>query len=84
MLTTVSDKGQLTLPKKLRTQMGITPGTRLALSLGADGTLAVRVQARGADLLFGLLAVPGEAPKTLAHMDDAISAAVSDRAGARP
>ena len=43
MFATVSDKGQVTLPKKLREQMGIGPGSRLALVLGGDGTLAVEL-----------------------------------------
>lgn len=39
MFATVGDKGQVTLPKKLRDQMGIQPGARLDLLLGRDGTL---------------------------------------------
>ena len=64
MFATVSEKGQVTLPKKLRDQMGIQPGARLDFRLGKDGTLEVRLLTRGADPLFGLLARAQErAPK---------------------
>ena len=79
MFATVSDKGQVTLPKKLRDQMGIQPGARLDLLLGPDGILQVWVQARGAGSLFGLLAQPGEPARTLADMDGAVTGAVRAR-----
>ena len=69
----------LTLSTTRRAQMGITSGTRLPLSLGADGALAVRIQTRGADSLFGLLSAPNQTPKSLPQMDQAISAAVGYR-----
>jgi len=84
MFATVSDKGQLTLPKKLRDQMGIQPGARLDLLLGPDGTLQVRLQARGAEALFGMLAQPGEAARTLEEMDAAVTGAVRARSRLLP
>ena len=84
MFATVSDKGQVTLPKKLREQMGIQPGARLDLLLGSDGTLQVRVQARGAGSLFGLLAQPGEPVRTLEEMDAAVTGAVRARSRKLP
>ena len=69
------------MPKKLRTPMGIVPDSWLEMALAADGRLAVRVLSRGSASLFGLLAIDGEAPKTLAQMDETISAAASERAG---
>jgi AbrB family looped-hinge helix DNA binding protein len=34
---TVTSKGQVTLPKALRTQLGIGAGSRIRFSVGADG-----------------------------------------------
>ena len=80
MFATVSDKGQLTLPKPLRVAMGIAPGARLELQLGANGTLQVRVASRGAASLFGLLARPGRRTVTREGMEDAITRTVKARA----
>lgn len=79
MFATVSEKGQITLPKTLRDQMGIQPGARLDLRLGKDGTLEVRLLSRGAASLFGLLARAGEPARTLEQMDEAVSRTVQSR-----
>lgn len=78
---TVSDKGQVTLPKHLRDQLGIRAGTRLAFRVDADGSLRVHVLPRGADSLFGLLAKPGERARSLEEMDAAVGEAVRSRSG---
>ncbi|HSW06396.1 AbrB/MazE/SpoVT family DNA-binding domain-containing protein [Aquabacterium sp.] len=80
-IATVSDKGQVTLPKQLRDQLGIEPGTRLSFQVDPDGALRVRVLAKGASTLFGLLAKPGEPARSIAEMDTAVSQAVLGRAG---
>lgn len=77
---TVSDKGQVTLPKALRDRLGIHAGSRLAFRVGADGSLNVQVLAKGSDALFGLLAKPGEPARSLDDMDAAITEAVRERA----
>lgn len=84
MFASVSEKGQLTLPKRIRDQMGILPGSRLDLQLQPDGTLQVRVLARGSESLFGLLAAPGQPALTLEQLDDAVTEAVRGRAGRQP
>lgn len=75
----VSEKGQVTLPKGMRDQLGIRPGSRLEFQVSDEGTLTVRVLARGADTLFGLLAREGEPPKSLEEMDAAVTASVELR-----
>jgi antitoxin PrlF len=77
---TVSDKGQVTLPKALRERLGIQPGSRLAFRVATDGSLSVQVLAKGSAGLFGLLAKPGESTRSLEDMEGAITDAVRDRA----
>ena len=77
----VSEKGQVTLPKSLRERLGIRSGSRLAFDLAPDGELRIRVLAQGAAPLFGLLAKPGEAARSLAEMDAAVTQAVKARGG---
>jgi AbrB family looped-hinge helix DNA binding protein len=80
---TVSDKGQVTLPKPLRDQLGIRPGSRLEFLVGADGVLQVKVLAKGSASLAGLLARPGERPRSLADHEAGVTDAVRTRAKAR-
>lgn len=79
MLATVTDKGQVTVPKAIRDRIGIVPGSRLDFELMNDGSLRVRVLARGADNLFGLLHRPGIEAQSIEAMDAGIAAAVEDR-----
>jgi AbrB family looped-hinge helix DNA binding protein len=79
MLVTVTDKGQLTVPKTIRDQFGIEPGSKLDFEPQADGTLRVRVLTRGAGNLFGLLQRTGARAKTVEEMDAGIAEAVAAR-----
>lgn len=83
MLSTVTDKGQITLPKSLRDRLGIRPGMKVEFALQPDETLRLRVLARGSANLFGLLAVPGESAQGLAQIDASITAAVKARSKRR-
>ncbi|MEY2873821.1 MAG: hypothetical protein RLZZ373_1192 [Pseudomonadota bacterium] len=79
MQVTVSDKGQITLPHSLRQHLGISAGTRLEVEAQEDGSLRVRVLARGSQGLFGLLSRPGERTRSLDELDQAITDTVRDR-----
>lgn len=80
MLSTVTDKGQVTLPKAIRERLNIRAGTRIEFEIQPDDTLKVRVLTRGAAGLFGLIARPGEAVRSLDEIDAGITAAVIERA----
>ena len=80
MLSTVTDKGQVTLPKAIRDRLGIRAGTRIDFEVQPDNTLKVRVLTRGSAGLFGLIARPGEAARSQEEIDAGIAAAVTARA----
>ncbi len=80
MISTVTDKGQVTLPKAIRDLLAISAGTRIDFEVQPDNTLKARVLTRGAAGLFGLIAQPGEAPRSLQEIDAGIAAAVTQRA----
>ena len=79
MLATVTDKGQVTLPKAIRDLLSIRPGTRIDFQVTADKTLTARVQTCGSEGLFGLLHRPGQKVRTIEEMDDSIAAEVAER-----
>ena len=72
MLTTITSKGQLTLPKAIRDQLGLVAGSKLDFIIEADGSLHVRPLRRGAADLFGLLHDPDRAVTTVEQMNDAV------------
>ncbi len=55
MMVTMTSKGRITLPKRLRSQLGLVPGTRLAFSLLSDGTVVLRIKRRRLSSLAGIL-----------------------------
>jgi AbrB family looped-hinge helix DNA binding protein len=80
---TLSDKGQVTLPRPSREQLGIRPGSRLEFLVGADGVLQVSLLLKGSAALAGLLARPGEQPPSLSDHETAVTEAVRARAEGR-
>ncbi len=72
MKTTVSEKGQITIPKPLRVRLGIRP--RQILEIGEEGGRLVLVKAGGrdsVDQVFGIL--------KLRHSTDELMAELRDR-----
>jgi antitoxin PrlF len=70
---TVTSKGQVTLPLKVREALRIRPGDRVDFVVGEKGE--VRLRAGDVDIseLRGLLHRPGRKPVTLEEMDRAIA-----------
>ena len=69
---TVTSKGQLTLPKDVRTALGVVAGDKVTFVRMEDGNFAVLPATRSVMSLAGFLKQP-ERPVTLEDMDDAIA-----------
>jgi antitoxin PrlF len=78
-MSTVTDKGQVTLPKPLRDELGIEPGMKVDFQAQPDGSIRLRVRPSGSRGLAGLLARPGERPRSLDELDAGVAAAVAAR-----
>jgi antitoxin PrlF len=65
---TLTSKGQITLPKELRTSLGLNPGAKLAFSQLADGTVVMRVKHRKLSDLAGILTRPGQPSVSIEEM----------------
>jgi AbrB family looped-hinge helix DNA binding protein len=75
-LLTLSSKGQLVIPSRLRQLLGLQPGDRLALSLEVDGLRLVpedREKTRSARALIGCAGYQGP-PLSFEQMDPALFA----------
>ncbi|WP_263808678.1 AbrB/MazE/SpoVT family DNA-binding domain-containing protein [Salinibacter sp.] len=79
--STLTSRGQTTIPKPIREALGLQPGDRVEFTLEEDRVLLRRA---GADLsaLDGLLAHLGEEPVSLEEMNEAVRTAASKNVGA--
>lgn len=75
--STVTTKGQTTLPKAVRQALDLTPGDRLRYVILDDGEVRL-MRARPMAGLAGLLKRPGQRAVTLEEMDEAITSGAAD------
>jgi AbrB family looped-hinge helix DNA binding protein len=54
--STMTSKGQITIPSEMREKLGLEPGDGIEFYEGLDGTIKVRVRHRSAGQIVGLLA----------------------------
>jgi len=76
--STVTVKGQTTLPRDVRAALGLSSGDRVRYFI-LDGEVRI-LKARSVGDLKGLLARPGQEPVTLDAMDEAVASAAAERA----
>ena len=70
--STMTSKGQVTVPKKVRTALGLRPGDQLSWNARQDGSVEVRkVAARQLEDLVGLLGTPSRSA-SLEDIDEAL------------
>jgi AbrB family looped-hinge helix DNA binding protein len=69
--STVTGKGQITLPKAVREALGVTYGDRVAFHIHEDGTVTIEAETVDLRSLRGAI-VPAVRGVTLEEMDEAI------------
>lgn len=85
MLASITSKGQVTLPKPIRDQLGLDAGDRLDFEVLADGSLRARPVRRGLGGVLGVLQRPAQDALSVEAMNDAVAQALRERhAPARP
>ena len=72
--STITSRGQVTVPSSVREELGLKAGDRLVWSLHEDGSVEVRkASPRSFREIVGLLGRPGRSA-TVAEMDEAVRA----------
>ena len=66
--TTMSIKGQVTIPREVRERLGLQAGDKIAWSLLSNGTVVVRPKTRRLADLMGMLTQPGQPGVTVEEM----------------
>lgn len=72
MESTISVKGQVTLPKALRDAMHLKVGDKVLFEEGSDGAYVIRPRTTDVHMLKGCVSYHGM-PQTLDQMDAAIA-----------
>ena len=76
--TTLTTKGQLTLPKDIRDRLGLKAGDRFDCSVSADGDVMLHRKSRTLADIVGILHAPGKSA-TVEDMNESIEDAVVER-----
>ena len=75
--STMTSKGQITIPKEVRDDLGLGPGARLSFLKNEEGVYELHRERRSVKDLAGSLRYDGP-PKSIEEMDDAIAAAAAE------
>lgn len=76
--TTMTSKGQLTIPKEVREQLGLEPGTRFYVTVRGGEVVAMPKNRKLADLAGFLGKPPHGAGATLEELEEAIGRHVAE------
>jgi AbrB family looped-hinge helix DNA binding protein len=66
--TTMSSKGQVTVPRDVRERLGLQAGDKIAWSMLSNGTIVLRPKTRRLVDLVGILTQPGQSGVTVNEM----------------
>lgn len=84
MQTTLTSKGQMTLPSAARARLGLAAGDRLVVTIVDDDTIVLkRPPEASARSLRGLLPKPASKARSLDEMDAAVTEHLRTKHGAR-
>jgi AbrB family looped-hinge helix DNA binding protein len=78
MDSTITIKGQATIPKAIREHLGLQPGDRVKFFVHPDGSV-VLLPNRPASALRGMLKTRRRGPVTLAEIKEAVASAASEK-----
>ena len=66
--TTMTTKGQVTVPREIRDRLGLKSGDKMAFTMLSDGTVVMRPKTRRLADLAGSLTRPGQPRVAVADM----------------
>jgi antitoxin PrlF len=81
--STLTNKGQITVPKSIREHLHVAEGDQLDFAIAANGDVIMHRITGSVSALAGLLHQPSRKAVSLEEMDNAIVGAVLDKAGTR-
>lgn len=76
--TTLTSKGQVTIPKSVRDSLGLHVGDKIEFILTENNEVLLRPITKKVDDVFGLLHQPGKKPVSIEEMDAAIKQKIQE------
>jgi len=76
-VATMTNKGQITIPKEIRDMLGLHSGDKLDFSCEKGGRLIVRPLKKNVDDLYGKLFQPEREPLSTEAINDALRSRLS-------
>jgi AbrB family looped-hinge helix DNA binding protein len=70
---TITSKGQVTIPKKIRDKLGLKPGDKLDFEINEEGKLEASTKKYAIEDVAGILYRPGQKAKTIEEMNEGVS-----------
>jgi antitoxin PrlF len=81
--STVTSKGQITVPKPIREHLHVAEGDQVDFAIAASGEVVMHRSTGSVAALAGILHRPGRKAVSQAEMDDAIAGAVAGKTKAK-
>jgi antitoxin PrlF len=75
----VTSKGQITIPKQVRTSLHLHTGDRVSFVVQNDSEAVIKPVSKSVDKVFGMLHRPDMTARTVEEMDEAIAEHVSEK-----
>ncbi len=81
--STLTSKGQITVPKPIREHLHVTEGDQVDFAIAPNGDVVMHRITGSVAALAGLLHRPSRKAVSIEEMNDAITGAILDRVGPR-
>lgn len=69
----MTSKGQITVPKEVRDELHLKPGTRISFSVGKNGEIILRPKSWDVKKLKGIVKAPPGTHATIEEMNEVIA-----------
>jgi antitoxin PrlF len=70
--STLTNKGQTTIPKEVRAHLGLEPGDRIEYVIGSNGEVVLQAATLDLMELAGALSRPGNRPVSIEQMNQTV------------
>ena len=78
-IATMTSKGQITIPKRIRERLGLRAGDRVDFAVDEDGTVIIVPENRRLDDVYGLLSHRARKAVSVEEMDRRVERAMREQ-----
>lgn len=78
VLTTLTNKGQVTIPKAVRESLGLNAGDKIEFIMDKEGEVRIKPVTKQVDDVFGILHKQDREPVSIENMDAAVKQKIKE------